>query len=32
MTNGEKEFKCPKCGASFATKEKLMEHNKEEHM
>jgi uncharacterized C2H2 Zn-finger protein len=28
----KKEFKCPKCGMNFETKDKLMEHKKETHM
>ncbi|TET26434.1 MAG: hypothetical protein E3J73_04560 [Candidatus Bathyarchaeum sp.] len=28
----KKEFKCPKCGMTFETEEKLMEHKKKEHM
>ncbi|UCF58844.1 MAG: C2H2-type zinc finger protein [Candidatus Bathyarchaeota archaeon] len=27
----EKEFKCPKCGMTFETEEKLMKHKKKEH-
>jgi len=25
------ELKCPKCGATFATKEEMMKHAKEAH-
>jgi uncharacterized C2H2 Zn-finger protein len=25
------ELKCPKCGATFNTKDEMMKHNKEKH-
>lgn len=29
---GKEELKCLKCGMSFESKEKLMDHKKEKHM